>query len=125
MRFLADEGVDGLIVAFIRDDENDVRWMAEEVEGTKDKVVLDLAVRDARVLITEDKDFGELVDRQRLYHRGVVLVRVVGAWRLRLNKSLRCSRTLSRSVGPHPRSSEENPARCARSLTRRRTSPQR
>ena len=78
MRFLADEGVDGLIVAAVRDDGHDVRWMAEEVEGRKDSVVLEAAVLDARILITEDKDFGELVYRQRLHHRGVVLVRVDG-----------------------------------------------
>ena len=35
MRFLADEGVDGLIVDAVRDDGHDVRWMAEEVDGTK------------------------------------------------------------------------------------------
>lgn len=78
MRFLADEGVDGLIVDAARDDGHDVRWMAEEVDGTNDSVVLEAAVLDARILITEDKDFGELVYRQRLHHRGVVLVRVDG-----------------------------------------------
>ena len=78
MRLLADEGVDAAIVAGLRTDGHDVRWMAEELGGTKDPVILDAAVRDARVLITEDKDFGELVYRQRLHHRGVVLVRVDG-----------------------------------------------
>jgi predicted nuclease of predicted toxin-antitoxin system len=52
--------------------------MAEVLEGSTDDVVLDSAARDARILITEDKDFGELVFRQRLHHRGVVLVRVDG-----------------------------------------------
>jgi hypothetical protein len=33
MRFLADEGVDGMIVGSIRGDGHDVRWMAEEREG--------------------------------------------------------------------------------------------
>ncbi|MFM8434165.1 MAG: DUF5615 family PIN-like protein, partial [Planctomycetia bacterium] len=78
MRFLADEGVDGAIVGGLRSDGHDVRWMAEEPGGTKDNVVLGAAVGDARILITEDKDFGELVYRQRLHHRGVVLVRVDG-----------------------------------------------
>ena len=49
--------------------------MAEEVDGTKDSVILEAAVLDAIILITEDKDFGELVYRQRLHHRGVMLVR--------------------------------------------------
>jgi len=78
MRFLADEGVDAAIVTAIRSDGHDVRWMAEEMEGSTDDVVLDAAARDGRILITEDKDFGELVFRRRLHHRGVVLVRVDG-----------------------------------------------
>lgn len=78
MRFLSDEGVDAAIVGALRSEGHDVRWMAEELEGTKDDVVLAAAVGDARILITEDKDFGELVYRQRLHHRGVVLVRVDG-----------------------------------------------
>jgi len=78
MRFLADEGVDAAIVSALRSDGHDIQWMAEELEGSTDDVVLDAAARDARILITEDKDFGELVFRQRLHHRGVVLVRVDG-----------------------------------------------
>jgi len=54
MRFLADEGVDAAIVTAIRSDGHDVRWMAEEMEGSTDDVVLDAAARDARILITED-----------------------------------------------------------------------
>lgn len=76
MRFLADEGVDGLIVDTVRDDGHDVRWMAEELGGTNDSVVLEAEVRDARILITEDKDFGELVYRQRF---GVAGCRSVSA----------------------------------------------
>jgi predicted nuclease of predicted toxin-antitoxin system len=78
MRFLADEGVDAALVSAIRSEGHDVRWMAEDLAGVTDDVVLDAAARDARILITEDKDFGELVFRQRLHHRGVVLVRVDG-----------------------------------------------
>ena len=78
MRFLADEGVDRAIVEGVRDGGHDVRWIAEEVEGTKDYVVLEVAVQEARIVMTEDKDFGELVYRQRLHHHGVVLVRIDG-----------------------------------------------
>lgn len=78
MRLLADEGVDRSIVTALRDGGHDVLWTAEEMEGAKDSVVLDAAARDSRILITEDKDFGELVHRQRRGHRGVVLVRLDG-----------------------------------------------
>jgi hypothetical protein len=43
MRFLADEGVDAAIVSAIRSDGHDVRWMAEESEGSTDDMVLDAA----------------------------------------------------------------------------------
>ena len=56
MRFLADEGVDGTIVGSIRGNGHDVRWMAEELQGASDDVILEAAVQDARILITEDQD---------------------------------------------------------------------
>ena len=42
MRFIVDEGVDAAIVTAIRSDGHDVRWMAEEMEGSTDDVVLRL-----------------------------------------------------------------------------------
>jgi predicted nuclease of predicted toxin-antitoxin system len=95
MRFLADEGVDAAIVVAMRDDGHDVRWMAEELEGAKDPVILDAAAKDARILLTEDKDFGELVYRQRLHHRGVVLVRVDGI------SNVRKGRVVARAIREH------------------------
>ena len=56
-------GRGGTIVGSIRGDGHDVRWMAEDLEGAKDDVILEAAVQDSRILITEDKDFGELVYR--------------------------------------------------------------
>jgi predicted nuclease of predicted toxin-antitoxin system len=83
MKFLADEGVDRAVVEAIRRAGHDVRWMAEESEGTKDDAVLAAADRDGLILITEDKDFGDLVYRQHLHHRGVVLIRIVGISNIR------------------------------------------
>jgi predicted nuclease of predicted toxin-antitoxin system len=95
MRFLADEGVDRAIVGALRSDGHDVRWMAEELGGAKDDDVLGAAVGDARILITEDKDFGELVYRRRLHHRGVVLVRVDGI------SNAEKSRIVARAIREH------------------------
>jgi hypothetical protein len=41
MRFLADEGVDATIVGSIRGNGHDVRWMAEELQGASDDVILE------------------------------------------------------------------------------------
>jgi hypothetical protein len=38
--------------------------------------VLAIAVAEARILITNDRDFGELIFRQRLAHAGVILFRL-------------------------------------------------
>jgi len=49
---------------------------AESLGGTSDDELLSTARRDERILITEDKDFGELVFHRRLVTRGVVLLRL-------------------------------------------------
>ncbi len=78
MIFLADESVDRQIVEAIRDLGYDVLAIAETSPGIPDTLVLSRA-NDARaVLLTADKDFGELVFRQRLAHSGVVLARLAG-----------------------------------------------
>jgi len=44
--------------------------------GMKDTEILNIAVREKRVLITNDKDFGELINRKKLSHCGVILLRL-------------------------------------------------
>jgi len=46
--------------------------------GIPDDIVLNLANREGSVLLTADKDFGELVFRQRRLTLGVVLIRLAG-----------------------------------------------
>lgn len=60
MRLLADEGVDAAIVALLREDGHDVVYVAELFPGITDEAVLELANGDERVLVTADKDFGDL-----------------------------------------------------------------
>lgn len=78
MNFLADEGVDRQIVDHLRRDGHTVRYVAEMEPGISDDTVLDLAHREAEVLLTADKDFGELVFRQRRIASGILLVRLAG-----------------------------------------------
>ena len=77
MRLLADEGVDAAIVALLREDGHDVVYVAELSPGITDEAVLELANGDERVLVTADKDFGELVYRLRMVAYGVLLVRLL------------------------------------------------
>jgi predicted nuclease of predicted toxin-antitoxin system len=77
MRFLADENMPGPAVAALRASGHDVLWIRESTPGASDAVVLDLAQRDRRVLVTADTDFGELAFRSGLPAQcGVVLVRL-------------------------------------------------
>lgn len=75
---LADENVVSAIVQRLRADGWDVVWIAEVSPSIDDPDVLDRAARDSRILVTDDKDFGELVVRERRSHRGVVLLRLAG-----------------------------------------------
>jgi predicted nuclease of predicted toxin-antitoxin system len=78
MILIADEGVDVQVVAALRRGGYDVTFVAELAPGISDQAVLDLA-RDRRaLLVTTDKDFGELVVRQRRAVGGVVLLRFAG-----------------------------------------------
>lgn len=78
MRIVADEGVDRQIIDRLRRDGHDVIYIAELDPGIDDEAVLQDA-RDAEaLLITADKDFGELVFRREQVTRGVVLLRLGG-----------------------------------------------
>ena len=78
MKFLCDESVDGPIVDRLRLDGHDVWYVAEMDPGLSDEAVLAIANRESAVLITADKDFGELVFRLHRSTAGVVLYRLTG-----------------------------------------------
>jgi predicted nuclease of predicted toxin-antitoxin system len=76
VRLLADECFDGSVVQGLRRLGHDVAYIAEHASGLTDPEVLGLAVAEGRLLITEDKDFGEIVIRLRRPAIGVVLLRM-------------------------------------------------
>lgn len=77
MQFLANENFPGDAVAALREAGQDVAWVRTDAPGSTDPDVLARAVREARVLLTFDKDFGELAYRFGLPAQcGVVLFRV-------------------------------------------------
>jgi len=61
VRFLADENVPLPSVEALSSAGHDVVWVARENPGLADPRVLDQARREDRILITFDRDFGELV----------------------------------------------------------------
>ena len=75
MNLLADESVDRPIVERLRADNHSVVYVAELDPGVGDDAVLERANHGAMLLITADRDFGELVFRLRRIHADVVLIR--------------------------------------------------
>jgi predicted nuclease of predicted toxin-antitoxin system len=75
MRFLADESCDFAVVRALRAAGHDVIPVAEVSPQLEDPTVLDITVREDRILLTEDKDFGQLVYAARQATAGVVLLR--------------------------------------------------
>ena len=57
---LADENINQQIVERLRQDGHTVWYVVEMEPGISDDVVLDLANREGALLLTGDKDFGEL-----------------------------------------------------------------
>jgi predicted nuclease of predicted toxin-antitoxin system len=78
MRFLADESIDQPIVAALRKAGYDVSYIAELEPGLDDAAVLAKANQEGRLLLTADKDFGEMVVRQQSLGTGVILLRLAG-----------------------------------------------
>ena len=78
MNLVADESVDRAVVERLRQDGHSVVYIAELSPGIPDEEVLYHANAQGALLLTADKDFGEMVFRQRLVHAGVVLLRLSG-----------------------------------------------
>lgn len=76
MKFIADEGVDAQIVAALRKENHDVLYVMEFDAGASDPEILSFANEEDRILITRDKDFGELVFRLKKIHSGIILNRL-------------------------------------------------
>jgi predicted nuclease of predicted toxin-antitoxin system len=78
VRFLADENVDKPIVERLRKDGHEVIYLIEIEQSISDDEVIQRANQESALLLTADKDFGELVFRQGRLVYGVVLIRMAG-----------------------------------------------
>jgi predicted nuclease of predicted toxin-antitoxin system len=79
MDFVADESVDGHIIRALLVAGHTVRDVHRTDLGSPDERVLDIAHSGRMILITEDKDFGELVFAKRSPHSGILLIRLDGS----------------------------------------------
>ena len=63
------------MVAALRAAGHDVRYVLETDKGADDEAVLALSCAQDRILVTEDKDFGELAIRHGRTVPGLILLR--------------------------------------------------
>jgi predicted nuclease of predicted toxin-antitoxin system len=78
VKFVADENLDRQIVDRLRLDGHNVTYIAEIAPGILDETVFERSRETESVLITADKDFGELVFRQHQSMSGILPVRLAG-----------------------------------------------
>jgi predicted nuclease of predicted toxin-antitoxin system len=78
MKIVADENVDRLVIERLRSNGNEVLSIAREFASSPDTEVLSISNNQGALLITEDKDFGELVFHKKRSHFGILLVRLEG-----------------------------------------------
>ena len=79
MRFLADESMDMRVIRALRFEGHDVRSVLEEFRGLPDEDVVAVAKEDDRVLLTEDRDFGQLLFVRLQASLGAVLYPIANA----------------------------------------------
>ncbi len=88
LRFLADESCDFIVVRTLRAEGYDVFAICEELPAAFDEDVLKLAVEEKRIILTEDKDFGEWIFAHREEMHGVLLIRFPANVRSKLGKAV-------------------------------------
>src|SRR5947208_6630072 len=76
MRFLVDECTGPAVAEWLRGKGHEVFSVFDEAKGISDKEILTKALNENWVLITNDKDFGEMIFRERRAHHGVIFLRL-------------------------------------------------
>ncbi|WP_247237507.1 DUF5615 family PIN-like protein [Telluribacter sp. SYSU D00476] len=74
--FIADENIPPLVVSFLRSIGTDVFDIKEEgMASTSDASIIELAIDKARVILTQDSDFGTLFFKKNIRPIGIIYIR--------------------------------------------------
>ena len=76
MRFLVDECTGARVARWLKEQGYEVFSVYEQARGITDDLIIKKAFDENWIVITNDKDFGEKVYRQKLPHRGIILMRL-------------------------------------------------
>lgn len=74
--FIVDECTGMAVVHFLRAQGFDVIGVSEQMPQAIDSDILALALAEQRVVVTNDKDFGDMVFRDARRHAGILLLRL-------------------------------------------------
>lgn len=77
MRFLVDECTGTKVANWLREEGYEVFSVYEEARGITDNTIIKKAFEENWILITNDKDFGEKVYREKYPHRGIIFLRLL------------------------------------------------
>ncbi|TRX40770.1 DUF5615 family PIN-like protein [Flavobacterium restrictum] len=75
MRFLVDECVGTTVATFLKSKNHTVFSVFEESRGASDDELLAKSYAENYILITSDKDFGEMIFKNKKLHKGIILIR--------------------------------------------------
>lgn len=76
LKFLVDAGVGQKVEQWLMVSGHDVKTVRAIDPKMPDYAILQMAVNEERIVITMDKDFGEMVYRDEQVHAGVLLLRL-------------------------------------------------
>lgn len=76
MKFLVDECTGPAVAHWLEQQGHDVFSVYHQARGFDDDKVMEIAQGEGRILITNDRGFGEKVFRERRPHHGVVFLRL-------------------------------------------------
>jgi len=76
MKFIVDECTGSHVADFLKSLGHDVISVYDDCRGISDKVVLEIANRAFRIIITNDKDFGNQIFKNNVPHKGVLFLRL-------------------------------------------------
>ncbi len=78
IKFLANVNVEKPLIDFLNEKGFDIKWVTNIDKRMPDDRVCELANSEQRIIITNDKDFGEIVFYQKKIAYGIILLRVKG-----------------------------------------------
>ena len=79
LKFLVDVGVGKKVEEYLLEKSYDAKAVRTLDQRMSDQDIIRLAVLENRIVITMDKDFGELVYHSRMDHSGILLLRLEDA----------------------------------------------